>query len=90
MVGTDQIQNVIEICLLEKTNSQNDFLSSSTTFRLRARAMINFCLLSFSLISKGKVAHSEDLLPLFSYTQVVQCTLVCITSSSPLNWNSFR
>lgn len=60
------------------------------TFRLRVCGMINLCLLSFILFSKGKIAHSEDLFALFSYTWLVQCTLFCITSSVALKWNLFR
>lgn len=90
MVDAIQIQNFTNICVLEKSNSQNDFLSSSTTFCLRAHGMINLCLLLFILFSKGKVARSEVLFPLFSYIQMVQCTLVCITTSIPLTWNLFR
>lgn len=90
MWGAGRTQNFTKICALKKSNSQNDFLSSSTTFRLSAHGMINLCLLSFILFSKGKVAHSEGLFPLFSYIQVVQCTLFRVTSSIPLNWNLFR
>jgi len=72
VVDADRIQNFTKICVLKKSNSQNDFLYSSTTFHPRAHGMINFCLLSFILFSKGKVAQSEELLPLFSCVQVVQ------------------
>lgn len=60
------------------------------TFRLRVCGMINLCLLSFILFSKGKIAHSEDLFALFSYTWLFECTLFCITSSVALKWNLFR
>lgn len=89
MVDAEQIQSFTKMSVLKKSDSQNDGWSSSTTSRLRAREIINLCLLSFILFSKGTVAHSEDPSS-FSYIQVDQCTLVCVTSLIPLNWHLFR